>query len=83
MAKRVVGYATVFAIVAWLCIPNAASAAQCTGKQVQRTGPNGKTLTLCMDRKYSTCLRDSQRLGWSTDQAKRFCDGRKAAGAIN
>ena len=32
---------------------------------VTKTGPNGKTLTLKMDGKYSTCLRDGQRLGYS------------------
>jgi len=56
--------------------------ATCIGKAVTKTGPNGKTLTLCMDGKYTTCLRDSQRLGNPYAEAKKFCDGRKAAGAI-
>jgi len=51
-----------------------ALAASCPGKLKKRTGPNGKTLTLCFDGKYSTCLRDARRLGWSYDQSKRFCD---------
>ena len=46
----------------------------CNGPVVTRMGPNGKNLTLCLDGKYSTCLRDSQRLGWSGLQAKRYCD---------
>ena len=56
--------------------------AVCDGRMITKTGPSGKTLQLCFDGKYSTCLRDSQRLGWAYGQAKTFCDGRKAAGAI-
>jgi hypothetical protein len=40
------------------------------------TGPNGKTLTVCLDGKYSTCLRDAQRLGWASGEAKKYCDSR-------
>jgi hypothetical protein len=54
----------------------------CTGQVVTKTGPNGKTLSLCMDGKYSTCLRDAQRLGWPYAEAKKNCDRRKAAGAV-
>jgi uncharacterized protein (DUF2147 family) len=59
-----------------------AAQAACAGPTVTRTGRNGKTLTLCLDGLYSTCLRDSQRLGNSYAAAKRFCDERKAAGAV-
>lgn len=38
------------------------------------TGPTGKTIVACLDGKYSTCLRDSQRAGWPYAEAKRFCD---------
>jgi hypothetical protein len=54
----------------------------CKGPTKVATGPNGKTLTMCLDGKYTTCLRDSQRLGHSRAAAKQFCDGRKAAGAV-
>jgi hypothetical protein len=54
----------------------------CTGPVVTKTGPNGKTLSLCMDGKYSTCLRDAQRLGWPYVEVKKNCDRRKAAGAV-
>ena len=43
---------------------------------VTRTGPNGKTLVLKLDGKYSTCIRDSQRLGYPADSAKRYCDAK-------
>jgi hypothetical protein len=45
-------------------------------RAVTRTGPNGKTLVLKLDGKYSTCFRDSQRLGYSADSAKRYCDAK-------
>jgi len=41
-----------------------------------RTGPNGKPLALKLDGKYSTCLRDGQRLGYSLESATRYCDGK-------
>jgi hypothetical protein len=46
------------------------------GTTVTKTGPNGKTLTLKLDGKYSTCIRDSQRLGYSAESAKQYCDAR-------
>ena len=52
-----------------------AHAQACNGTVVTCTGPNGKALTLCLDGKYSTCLRDGQRLGHSYAAAKRYCDG--------
>jgi hypothetical protein len=39
-------------------------------------GPNDQTLTVCLDGKYSTCLRDAQRLGRRYQEAKAFCDTR-------
>lgn len=54
----------------------------CSGPTRIAKGPTGKTLTLCLDGKYSTCLRDSQRLGNSYASAKRYCDSRKAAGFL-
>jgi hypothetical protein len=46
------------------------------------TGPNGKTLTLCLDGKYTTCMRDNVRLGFSRATAKRDCDDKKAKGRV-
>jgi len=51
-------------------------AAEAQIRTVTRTGPNGKTLVLKLDGKYSTCFRDSQRLGYSADSAKRYCDAK-------
>jgi hypothetical protein len=68
-------------IAAFVGLPGVAGAA-CNGQVVTKTGPTGVTLQLCMDGKHTTCLRDSERLGWSADSAKRFCDGRRAQGRI-
>ena len=51
------------------------------GKRVV-TGPTGKTIVACLDGKYTTCLRDSQRAGYSYDHAKRFCDTKREQGRI-
>jgi hypothetical protein len=53
-----------------------AGIAEAQVRTVTKTGPNGKTLVLKMDGKYSTCLRDSQRLGYSLESATRWCDSR-------
>jgi hypothetical protein len=45
-------------------------------RTVTKTGPNGKTLVLKMDGKYSTCIRDGQRLGYSLESATRYCDSK-------
>jgi hypothetical protein len=56
------------------------SQAACNGQLATRTGPTGITLEVCLDGKYTTCLRDSLRLGWPADSAKRSCDEKRAAG---
>jgi hypothetical protein len=45
-------------------------------RTVTRIGPNGEKLILKLDGKYSTCVRDSQRLGYFADSAKRYCDAK-------
>jgi hypothetical protein len=66
------------AAIALLVISTLTGIAQaaCNGQVVTRKGPNGKTLTLCLDGKYSTCVRDGQRLGYSYESAKRYCDAK-------
>ena len=59
-----------------------AFAASCSGPTRTSTGPSGKALTLCLDGKYSTCVGDAIRLGYSSERATTYCNGRKAAGAV-
>jgi hypothetical protein len=46
------------------------------------TGPTGITLKLCMDGKYSTCVRDSRRLGWHESHVQSKCNGLRAEGKV-
>ena len=40
------------------------------------TGPNRRPLEVCLDGMWKTCYRDSQRIGYTAQQAKSYCDGR-------
>jgi hypothetical protein len=57
-------------------------AADCQGQTKVGKGPNGQTKVVCLDGKYSTCMSDSQSLGWSYAEAKSYCDGRKQLGRV-
>jgi hypothetical protein len=58
------------------------ASAACNGRTATRTGPTGITLDVCLDGKYTTCVRDSQRLGWPMDSTLRFCDDKRAKGGV-
>ena len=68
-------------IAIFIGVSGAANAA-CNGTLATKTGPTGTTLQVCLDGKYSTCLRDSQRLGWAAVSAQRYCDNLKAQGRV-
>ena len=51
-------------------------------KSKTAVGPNKKSTIVCMDGKYDTCHRDSQRIGYTAAEATRFCDERKRLGRI-
>jgi hypothetical protein len=73
----------VLIVTAIIASASGAFAANCPGPTRTSTGPGGKALTLCLEGKYSTCVRDSIRLGYTAERAKTYCDGRKAAGAVH
>jgi len=77
---RSVAQAVVMAILV-ACVPDVANAA-CNGTLATKTGPTGITLQVCLDGKYTTCLRDSQRLGWAAVSAQRYCDNLKGQGRV-
>jgi hypothetical protein len=59
------------------------ASAACPPNRVKvSTGPNGKTLTVCLDGKYSTCVRDMRRLGWSDQEIYRSCNRKREQGRI-
>lgn len=79
---------TIIGIAAAVCVllstPAVAQALPgCNSPTRTVTGPNGKTLTLCLDGKYTTCVRDILRLGHTKAHAKRNCDEKRARGAVS
>jgi hypothetical protein len=55
--------------------------AACNGREVTKVGRNG-TIKVCLDGKYSTCVRDARdRLGWGEAGVRR-CNGLRSAGRI-
>jgi hypothetical protein len=53
----------------------------CNAPKAWRTGPNGR-VEVCLDGKYSTCVRDARdRLGWGQSGVER-CNGIRARGQI-
>lgn len=46
------------------------------GNTVVKKGPNGKNVKVKMDGKYSTCVRDGQRMGYSASAAASYCRSR-------
>jgi hypothetical protein len=63
-------------------VGSADAAPACNGRLATRTGPTGTTLQVCLDGKYTTCVQDSQRLGYAPASAKRFCDDLRAKGRV-
>ena len=55
---------------------------KCNGEWKTRTGPTGITMQLYFDDKYSTCMRDAVRIGWTSPQAHAYCDKRLADGRL-
>jgi hypothetical protein len=56
---------------------DASAAGRCNGVWADRPAPGGGTRKVCLDGKYSTCMRDS----WSA-AAKARCAEKKAAGVL-
>jgi hypothetical protein len=59
-----------------------AADAACKGQVAVRPNKHGIPRQVCLDGKYSTCLRDSRSGGWTEAEARAFCDKRRAAGAV-
>ena len=78
--KAVAAVAAAFFVMSWPALAQQALPG-CNHRTKTVTGPNA-TLTLCMDGKYTTCVRDIVRLGHSRAEAKRNCDEKKARGVV-
>jgi hypothetical protein len=56
--------------------------AQCNGQVATRPTKSGGTMQVCLDDKYSTCIRNNLKGGWTQQEAKARCDGLKAQGKV-
>lgn len=82
MRMRNILFAGVVLVLPLVGFANQAGAAACNGQMVTRIGPNGKTLTICLDGLYSTGLRDARCLGWPESNVQSYCGKRKADGRL-
>jgi hypothetical protein len=55
---------------------------RCPGRTKMGKGPNGQRKLVCLDGRHSTCMRDSQRLGWMEHEAKRYCGRKRDQGRV-
>ena len=63
----------IVSVLALTVLHTNALAETCNGPTRDKVGPNGKTVTLCLDGKLSTCIRDGMRQGHSREAATSFC----------
>jgi hypothetical protein len=47
-----------------------------SGQTTTATDAQGRTVPFKVTGRYSDCIRDGQKMGYSADAAKRYCDGR-------
>ena len=59
-----------------------AAHAQCTGRMATRPTKSGGTMQVCLDDKYSTCMQNNLKGGWTQQEAKARCDRLKAEGKV-
>ncbi|MGE3066547.1 MAG: hypothetical protein AB7K67_13230 [Hyphomicrobiaceae bacterium] len=72
---------TAIALALLLSIGGTAQA-QCRGQIAMRPNKAGVMREVCLDRSYSTCIKDGRAGGWSGKEVKAFCDKQKAAGVL-
>jgi hypothetical protein len=59
-----------------------AAHAQCNGTMGTRPTKNGGTMQVCLDDKYSTCIQNNLKGGWSRPEAQARCNKLKARGLV-
>ena len=69
--------------VLFLFISTIASQAACGGPVGTRPMKNGGTMQVCLEPKYSTCIANNRRGGWTAQEAKARCDQLKASGKVS
>ena len=56
--------------------------AQCDGPMGTRPTKDGGTMRVCLEPKYSTCVANNRKGGWTQGEAQTRCDALKASGKI-
>ena len=59
-----------------------AAHAQCSGRMATRPTKSGGTMQVCLDDKYSTCMQNNLKGGWTRQEAKARCDRLKGEGKV-
>ena len=59
-----------------------AAHAQCSGRMATRPTKSGVTMQVCLDDKYSTCMQNNLKGGWTRQEAKARCDRLKGEGKV-
>ena len=66
-----------------LVLLTAATHAGCDGPVGARPTKSGGTMQVCLEPKYTTCIANNRKGGWSGQEAKSRCDQLKAAGKVS
>lgn len=57
-------------------------AATCGGPIGTRPTKSGGTMQICLEPKYSTCIANNRKGGWTAQEAKTRCDQLRASGKV-
>jgi hypothetical protein len=81
---KMLALAAIAAFTMGLLLASDVSAAPvCNGKWGSRPAADGTMRTVCLDGKYSSCIRDGVAvLGRSPESVKKFCDNLLAQGKL-
>ena len=60
-----------------------ASQAACDGPMGTRPTKSGGTMQVCLEPKYSTCVANNRKGGWTALEAKTRCDQLRASGKVS
>ncbi len=68
--------------VLFLGLSAGASQAACSGPIGNRPTKSGGTMQVCLEPKYSTCISNNLKGGWTKQEATTRCEGLRAQGKV-
>lgn len=68
--------------ILFLTIMTSSSQARCDGPMGTRPTKSGGTMEVSLEPKYSTCIANNRRGGWSKQEAQARCDQLRAEGNV-